>query len=313
MIQAFRTAVARELRHAENAYFLLKGLVSHTYREQRTHEEQALPSEYFWELTAAFDKRMQECRQRIDELELYLAAARAPRHFSPKMLQDIIDNQHDFFVTVTAMLAGVHEAVDVLREDYVALRKRIDRTFKAQPFDEAARRRDERSLTNVADAKLKKKQIAAGGLAAWATPQQGQQPGQQPAAGGWGAATTGGAGAGTTGFGFGAGTTGTGTATGSGFSFGGGAAPTGAGGFNLGAGTTTTGAAANTGAGGFSFGGGGAATTGGGFSIGGATTGATAGAGTGGFSFGAGATTATTTGGTSTGSAFGASGYSDLK
>ncbi len=153
-VQEFRAAVNKELRGAETAYFLLKvfvcwclfgcllcgfcltammewqGLVSHTYYEQKTQEEQSLPSEYFRDLAHTFEKvalivcclpfvraiimvslslskmmrpnktlqRMQECRQRIDELELYLSSARNPRPYTPKMLQDIVDNQvWDFF------------------------------------------------------------------------------------------------------------------------------------------------------------------------------------------------------------------------
>ncbi len=223
--------------------------MSHTYYEQKSAEEQALPSPYFWELTNNFEKRMQECRQRIDELELYLASIHNARRYTPKMLQDIIDNQHEFFVTIAASLAAVHEAVDVLREDYLALRKRIDRNARANPFEEAQRWREEKSLTSMADAKLKKKQVNAGGLAAWGqqqqqTQQQQPQQQQQQQSGAFGAfgATTGTT-AMTTGTttGWGAPAAPTATATGGGgFSFGAPAATGATGGFSFG---NTTGGA----------------------------------------------------------------------
>lgn len=171
------------------------------------------------------------------------------------MLQDIIDNQHEFFVTITASLAAVHEAVDMLREDYIALRKRIDRNYRLNPFEEAEKLREERSLTNVADAKLKKKQVAATGLAAWGQPMQQQQQQQnanqpQNLFGGVGGGGGGG------GFGFGAasntGTTPTGGGTGV------------AGGFNFGTGGTTGGATGGAATGGDMFGFGTGAATGGG-------------------------------------------------
>lgn len=84
-VQDFRSSVNKELRSAETAYFLLKGLVSNTYYEQKDLEDQTLPSEYFRDLSNSFEKRMQECRQRIDELELYLISARNPRHYTPKV------------------------------------------------------------------------------------------------------------------------------------------------------------------------------------------------------------------------------------
>merc|ERR1712000_108283 len=84
------------------------------------------------------------------------------------MLQDIIDNQHEFFISTTSSLASIHEAVDMLREDFIALRKRYDRNYRGNPFEEAAKWRAEKSLQKVADQKLKKKQ-AAPALAAWST------------------------------------------------------------------------------------------------------------------------------------------------
>ena len=252
-VQDFRSIVNKELRSAETAYFLLKKLVSHTYEQN----QEQLPSDFFWELSNTFETRMQECRQKIEELEQFLSSARNPRHYSPKMLQDIIDNQHEFFITTTSSLASIHEAVDVLREDYVALRKRFDRSYRGNPFEEAAKWRAEKSLTKVADQKLKKKQTAPA-LAGW------NNSGTPASATGATVAATN-----STGFGFGSSvpaTTGTSGATG-GFNFGGNTAGTPA---TVGA--TTTGGwgapvATNTAAGGntsgFSFGGDTSATAGG--------------------------------------------------
>ncbi len=50
------------------------------------------------------------------------------------MLLDTIDNQHEFFITLTATLAAVHEQVDVLREDFVVLQKRLDRNYRGEVF-----------------------------------------------------------------------------------------------------------------------------------------------------------------------------------
>lgn len=165
------------------------------------------------------------------------------------MLQDIIDNQHEFFVTITASLAAVHEAVDMLREDYITLRKRIDRNYKGNPFEEAEKFRMERSLTNVADVKLKKKQVNATGLAAWgqSSDVKGQQQQQGQNAFGFGAPSGGGGGGGGfDAFGggggggggnnwFGGGGSGGGGGAGGGFNFGGGGGGAGGGGgFNFG-------------------------------------------------------------------------------
>ena len=130
-VQEFRTTVNRELRSAETAYFLLKKLVSNTYEQS----QEELPSEFYWQLANSFEKRMQECRVKIQELEQYLSSARNPRHYTPKMLQDIIDNQHEFFITLTSSLASLHESVDVLREDFIVLQKRFDRNYKGNPFE----------------------------------------------------------------------------------------------------------------------------------------------------------------------------------
>ncbi len=296
-VQEFRATVNKELRSAETAYFLLKKLVSHTYEQT----QEALPSDYFWDVSNNFEKRMQECRQKIEELEQYLASARNPRQFSPKMLLDTIDNQHEFFITTTSTLASVHEAVDVLREDFVALQKRIDRNYRGNPFEEAAKFRTDKSLRKVADQKLKKKQ-AAPALAAWGG----------TAAGGGAAAGAGATGAGS----FGTGTTGAGTSATGGFDFGGGGTTGG-----WGAGTTTgTGAApAAAGAGATGGWGASAATTGAAATTTGWGAPAAGGAGaTDGFSFGGSTTTSnTTTGATGMGFSFGdtgakRSGYGDL-
>lgn len=48
------------------------------------------------------------------------------------MLLDTIDNQHEFFITLTATVAAVHEQVEVLREDFVVLQKRLDRNYRGK-------------------------------------------------------------------------------------------------------------------------------------------------------------------------------------
>lgn len=242
-MQKFRASVNTELRNAETAYFLLRRLISHTY--EPTTEEQALPSEYFWQVSNGFEERMQECRQRIDELEQYLSSSSNPRAYSPKMIQDIVDNQHEFFITITASVAAIHEMVDVLREDYITLRKRFDRNYRGNPFEEAQRWREDKSLGKLADSKLKKKQHTQGQGSAWAAGFGNTKPAATGVGGSaWGATT--GAGGGFS-YDTAGGGGGTGGATGSNFSFGsgtgtggggGGSGGTGAGGFNFGTGGT---------------------------------------------------------------------------
>jgi hypothetical protein len=166
--------------------------------------------------------------------------------YTPKMLLDTIDNQHEFFITTTATLAAVHEAVDVLREDFIVLQKRLDRNYRGEqavlilvcfyskhkndnlgnPFEEASKYRIEKSLRKVADQKLKKKQ-AAPALAAWNTNNAGAAAG---GGGGFGGPNNTATGAGTGGgFAFGTGTGTGGAGAGGGFDFGTGATSTGAG------------------------------------------------------------------------------------
>ncbi|XP_071452379.1 nucleoporin p58/p45-like isoform X2 [Hetaerina americana] len=118
--EKLKTEGAKELQNAEMA--------------QRTHEtpaglqlENSTPLEYFTGLVSGFERDMQTLRQEIENAERHLHNQVQPIALTPQELTVSLRRLHESFVGLAGHLQGVHNTVDQHWEQYLALRRRIQR------------------------------------------------------------------------------------------------------------------------------------------------------------------------------------------
>jgi len=134
-VQQFKRTVLEELRSAEFIARLLKmrGVMENAWQNFTP------PSPYFQKLVGKFEDIMRQHSNTIDEFERYITAAEQ-RTYSPQMLQDILRNQHQFFLSAAAQVASLHEQINSFKEEFLSLRKTYQGDSK-DVFAEAARKK----------------------------------------------------------------------------------------------------------------------------------------------------------------------------
>ncbi|XP_046395609.1 nucleoporin p58/p45 [Ischnura elegans] len=120
LVEKLKTEGAKELQNAEMA--------------QRTHEtpaglqlENSTPLEYFTGLVTGFERDMQTLRQEIENAERHLHNQMQPIALTPQELTVSLRRLHESFVGLAGHLQEVHNTVDQHWEQYLGLRRRIQR------------------------------------------------------------------------------------------------------------------------------------------------------------------------------------------
>lgn len=78
---------------------------------------------------------MQQYRSLIEEIEMYLSASPSKLDLSPSALQEVMKNQHQFFLALAAHASQLHERANELRQEYLELRKKYFND-NSDPFKE---------------------------------------------------------------------------------------------------------------------------------------------------------------------------------
>ncbi|RUS26625.1 hypothetical protein BC938DRAFT_470511 [Jimgerdemannia flammicorona] len=101
---------------------------------------------YFLDLVNGFEKRMQEYRQILEEIERNLVSLSHSTHQSPQAISEIMRNQHKSFLAIAGKVAQLDDAIKRQKEQYVAYRRKYygdDRN----PFDKKKQRQEDRPST----------------------------------------------------------------------------------------------------------------------------------------------------------------------
>uniref|UniRef100_T1IU06 Nucleoporin p58/p45 n=1 Tax=Strigamia maritima TaxID=126957 RepID=T1IU06_STRMM len=116
IVEKLKHETAQELKNAEIA--------------QRTREtppglqyENTAPTEYFQNLVAVFENRMQLYRQKIEQMERHLTGLSQCAALTPQELTLAMKRIHETFVALAAQLQIIHEAVKTQKEQYLNYRK----------------------------------------------------------------------------------------------------------------------------------------------------------------------------------------------
>ncbi|TPX72708.1 hypothetical protein SpCBS45565_g00249 [Spizellomyces sp. 'palustris'] len=134
LIDDLRQQVGLELRHSD----LIQRFVeryrsgSSSFVAPPKHDPHA---QYFIKFADNLEKRMQQYRQIIEELELNIKSLSQERQYSPQVLLDIMRNQDDSFMAIASKIAMIHDALDKQKENYADFRRRyfgIEEAFKSR-------------------------------------------------------------------------------------------------------------------------------------------------------------------------------------
>lgn len=84
-----------------------------------------LPSTYFYDLASTFQQRMELYKDQIEEIEQFLSSSAGPSRagiHDASILAEVVQNQSDSFIAVSAKVAEVHEALNTLKNLILQLR-----------------------------------------------------------------------------------------------------------------------------------------------------------------------------------------------
>mmetsp|Transcript_19076 Transcript_19076/g.73414 ORF Transcript_19076/g.73414 Transcript_19076/m.73414 type:complete len:497 (+) Transcript_19076:74-1564(+) len=84
-----------------------------------------LPSTYFYDLSNSFQQRMQLYKDQIEEIEQFLSSSTGPSRsgvHDASILAEVVQNQSDSFIAISAKVAEVHEALNTLKNLILQLR-----------------------------------------------------------------------------------------------------------------------------------------------------------------------------------------------
>ena len=124
-IQKMKASVTLDLKHAEAALRTLTMLKNPNISNART--ENAVFIEYISQLIASFERRMQQYRQQIAEIETHVDSLLSKTRFTPDALLNIMRSQYETFMSLASRLAIAHEEVVNEKENYLKyLRSNFD-------------------------------------------------------------------------------------------------------------------------------------------------------------------------------------------
>eukprot|EP01094_Clydonella_sp_ATCC50884_P008137 TRINITY_DN1743_c0_g1_i1.p1 TRINITY_DN1743_c0_g1~~TRINITY_DN1743_c0_g1_i1.p1 ORF type:complete len:403 (+),score=111.30 TRINITY_DN1743_c0_g1_i1:366-1574(+) len=128
-VHSLRAAVRDETRHVDAAKRDFT-TPSHMSFNQR----QRVPKQYFWDLVAHFEERMQTIHARIEEVYQFLNAPPEPERHTPEMLQSVLEYQTELFVSLAAQTSTLHDDVQAIKQEF--LEYRLERNLP-DPFQAA--------------------------------------------------------------------------------------------------------------------------------------------------------------------------------
>lgn len=132
-VRSLTTDVYETYKHADELTRELTLMKSN----ERLSRDVYLPPEYFAHLEDAFERRMQRYKQTIEEIDRYLSSGTTAVDTNTLgMLQEIMRNQHEFFLSAAAQVASLHEMVDDKRLQFLEMAKT---SFSPSELDSAQR------------------------------------------------------------------------------------------------------------------------------------------------------------------------------
>jgi hypothetical protein len=163
---ALKKDVAKELKNIELAMRAIERLKTPMGAfNQNFHA----PSKYWWDMLDSFEQRMNQYKQTMETIEKYLTSANQHRAYSPQMLQEVMKNQMEFFLELSARLAILSDQMQELQQEYLRWRKTTFNDTK-NPFE---------TKPTEASKKTKRPLFSTTSLGILATPQTQQQQQQQ--------------------------------------------------------------------------------------------------------------------------------------
>eukprot|EP01135_Chromosphaera_perkinsii_P005725 Nk52_evm25s359 gene=Nk52_evmTU25s359 len=181
-MQKMKNSVTLDLKHAEAALRTLTMLKNPNISNART--ENAVFNEYISQLVLSFERRMQQYRRHIAELETHVDSLLSQTKFTPEALTNIMRNQHETFMALAARLAVFHEEVEVEKENYLKfLRSSFDETD--DPFLQKRKNEElllkKQKLHHMNHKLSMTNNVATGGLGSLGTPAPPTTQQQTPA------------------------------------------------------------------------------------------------------------------------------------
>lgn len=143
-LENMKEKLRKELKNAELAARTVERLKSPniSLRQQLTPD-----FTYFQKVVETFEQRMREYRLHISNLEEYVRSSFQPTSYTPKMLQSILRNQHEFFVALSSQVAVLHETISELRRQFLVLRKATGKSQTDDPFQNAVEKKGHKGIT----------------------------------------------------------------------------------------------------------------------------------------------------------------------
>ncbi|KAI9008037.1 hypothetical protein BC832DRAFT_524895, partial [Gaertneriomyces semiglobifer] len=78
---------------------------------------------YFFNVADSLEKRMQQYRQSIEELELNIKSMSEQKEYSPQVILEVMRYQDDGFLATANKVAALHDDLEKLREKYLDFRR----------------------------------------------------------------------------------------------------------------------------------------------------------------------------------------------
>eukprot|EP01117_Protostelium_nocturnum_P003523 TRINITY_DN145_c1_g1_i3.p1 TRINITY_DN145_c1_g1~~TRINITY_DN145_c1_g1_i3.p1 ORF type:complete len:493 (-),score=138.39 TRINITY_DN145_c1_g1_i3:1309-2787(-) len=127
-LEEFKKQVSDEIRNAEWVIRTRERI------QMQSYQPTPPPSPYFSQLASSFELKMRQYHLYIEEIEKYFMSLQKS-HQTPAMIQEIMKNQHDFFLILAARAANLSDLESEQRDLFIRYRKQY-LGLSQDPFDD---------------------------------------------------------------------------------------------------------------------------------------------------------------------------------